>query len=64
MNTRDIANKLYAYAVLLEVEKSRASAMYQITGSDSASELMNRLESEVKEIQDMANELWDKKESI
>ncbi|KVV22353.1 hypothetical protein WK80_22470 [Burkholderia multivorans] len=64
MNTRDIAKKLYAYAALLEAEKNRASAIYQITGSDHDSELMNRLESEVKEIYDMANELWEKKESI
>jgi hypothetical protein len=64
MNTRDIANKLFAYAALLESEKNRASAMYQITGSDSASELMNRLASELDEIHNMANELWDKKESI
>jgi hypothetical protein len=64
MNTRDIADKLRAYADLLESEVRRASAIYSITHSDSASELLNRLEYELKEVRDMAAYLWDKKESI
>ncbi|MEB2554099.1 hypothetical protein [Burkholderia cenocepacia] len=64
MNTRDIADKLWAYADLLDSEAHRAHAIWRITHEDSASELKVRLDVEIEEVRSMANKLWDKKESI
>lgn len=64
MNTRDIAQKLYAYADMLEGEKCRAHAMCRILNDDRDSESFTRLEQEVEEVRQMAAELWNKKEAI
>lgn len=64
MNTREIANKLWVYAELLEAEKCRAMAMFRITHDDAPAQIVARLDTEIEEARNMANELWDKKESI
>ena len=64
MNTRDIADKLWAYADLLEAEKSRLSFMYRLMHTDHVAEILGRIESDLEDVRGMANELWDKKESI
>jgi len=64
MNTREIAKKLWAYAELLDAEKSRAMAIFRITNDDALENIFARPDAEIEEVRTMANELWDKKESI
>lgn len=64
MNTREIAEKLFAYAEWLESRKNDISAQYRVLHRDEDAELHNAYEAEEKQVRDMANILWDKKETL
>jgi hypothetical protein len=61
-NTREIATKLQRYRMFLESEIGRAKVAIDLTGEPS--DLMRSLEAEIEVIEEMANYLWDIKESV
>jgi hypothetical protein len=61
-NTREIAEKLIRYSMLLKSEIERASLNGEF--SEAAAELKGALERELEIVQEMSNYLWDIKESV
>lgn len=64
MNTREVAQHLFAYGAFLRAERERMEGLYQSTGLECFSEGLSALDSKVEAVQEMANELWEMKENI
>jgi hypothetical protein len=64
MNTREIADKLFAYADYLGSRKSEIDAQWRVLRRDRDAELRNAYESEETAVRDMANHLWEAKTSV
>ena len=63
-NTRQISARLQRYAILLEARLGHASFLADLTQTDANHEMRASIENELKDAREMANYLWDIKESI
>lgn len=62
--TREVAKNLQRYALMLDSERLRWQAIYEIDGTDASNIARSRLAEEVEYIQEMASYLWDLKERV
>jgi len=64
MNTREIAEKLYAYADHLSSRKNEINAQWHVLRRDEDAEMRRAYENEEHEVRSMANDLWEKKAAV
>jgi acyl-CoA reductase-like NAD-dependent aldehyde dehydrogenase len=61
---RQIAEKLWVYADLLESEKCRLAAMQKLLTRDADEEAVRAIEREIESVREMARALWEQKGTL